>query len=136
MSAITSRSILLVGRRRRHLDAFADTCESVGVSQIESYASPLGGTVWLAKLTQPNDEAKPTRSLTIDGQDYKRVLDRFYLPTNSDPRLSTALFDFFAPQYEDLIRTEQNIENISNLLQLVLNGCEHTSLSFPLTLST
>jgi predicted TPR repeat methyltransferase len=74
-------------------------------------------TVWIGEFERA---ATVPKSFSVCDQEFRRLLDRFYLPAVPDPVLSVALFDLCAEAYERLVDVTRNVANIHNLLRVAL----------------
>jgi SAM-dependent methyltransferase len=109
---------LILDRRRRSLDSIPKEHDAIVVINCHQVRSPLGGTVWVAVARMKVDRGVPPRSLA--GR-YRRILDRFYLPTIPDPGVAVALFDLAAEWYDSLVSIAQNVHTIKTLLSFVVS---------------
>jgi len=73
-------------------------------------------TVWIGEF----ERATVPKSFSVGDQEFRRLLDRFYLPAVPDSALSVALFDLCADEYERLVDVKRNVSNIHNLLRVAL----------------
>ena len=113
------RSILICDREdERFRSALVESCP-FRVRWKVKVASPLGGDV-LVVCMDTSKEADLPKVLSVGLSTYKRVLDRFYLPSNPDPSVSIVLFDLCADLYEQIIDRHRNLATIKLLLDIAL----------------
>jgi len=111
--------LLILDRRRRSLDSIAEMVGQMVVTRYYEVTSPLGAAVWVAAVRMPNSAMLQLPKVL--GNQYTRILDRFYLPAIPDPAVAVALFNICAEGYESLVNVEQNLSTIVRLLSLVVD---------------
>lgn len=120
-AAEPTTTIILDRRGRDLLKAASAADLIVGQRwQIEGAA----GTVQAALLTHPRPEtgADLPRQIATDAGNYVRLVDRFYLPENPGPVVSSALFDIIAANYDHLTHLAVNDAVAERLLRTAVDG--------------
>jgi SAM-dependent methyltransferase len=105
----------IIDRRRRSIDLA--NLEVVPVVSVARCVVSGGLTIWVGEFERA---ASVPKSFSVDGQEFRRLLDRFHLPAVPDTDLSVALFDLCAEEYERLVDVAMNVSNIHNLLRVAL----------------
>jgi SAM-dependent methyltransferase len=82
------------------------------------------GYVHAALLAPPMPAAghELPKRITTRSASYTRLMDRFYLPDDSGPDVSAALFDIVAGEYDQLTQTEINLATAKLLLEAASTG--------------
>jgi ubiquinone/menaquinone biosynthesis C-methylase UbiE len=110
---------LLVDRRARHAQSAADSAGLILETQWVLPTPPDHEAVYAALLSLPT-AAEPTRFpriIVAGGVVYTRLVDRFYLPEDPGPELSSALFNIIAVDYDRLTKFELNRATAQRLLE-------------------
>ncbi len=84
--------------------------------------APLNGQVIHAALLSPNlasPDFKLPRHIETSGGSYTRLLDRFYVPDDAGPEVTSAFFDAIADHYDDLTDCGTNLAVCRRLLDEV-----------------
>lgn len=119
-----AETAILMDRRARHIDEAA-AAASLTVRGQWMIDGRLGsGYVHAALLAPPTPAAghELPKRITTRSASYTRLMDRFYLPDDSGPDVSAALFDIVAREYDQLTQTEINLATAELLLEAVDAG--------------
>jgi SAM-dependent methyltransferase len=115
--------IYMVDRRRRSLERAH--CDVAPIRVIEE-CTAAHCTFWIGEFRDSNQLPK---TFNADNQEFRRLLDHFYIPTTIDTPLAIALFDACAGAYERLVDVQRNQGNIQRLLRIAIeNGPRRTPL--------
>ncbi|MBR1003585.1 MULTISPECIES: class I SAM-dependent DNA methyltransferase [Bradyrhizobium] len=116
-----SVSAVLVDRRARSAQIAAARA-SLEIKATWTMLAPLSGHPIHAALLSPDvappDFKLPRRIETCSGS-YTRLLDRFYVPDDAGPEVTSALFDAIAVHYDDLTDCGTNLAVCRRLLDEV-----------------
>jgi len=115
----SKRTFLILDRRKRHLSAYDDRIDLLSIERTKSALDGSDVYVALAKWRQETD-LDALSSLNIASQEYRRVMDRFYIPIVQDVSISSVLFDTIASMYEQFISLELNLEVTKSLIRAVM----------------
>jgi SAM-dependent methyltransferase len=117
-------AMILVDRRGRDFESAA-----LSVSMVASVfwvmPAPLGGDPIQAVLLSAERKTpgfRPPARIETSTASYTRLLDRFYLPDNAGPEVSSALFDAIALHYDNLTDGRTNVAVCRRLLKTVADG--------------
>lgn len=111
------KSVFLCDRGdQRFHNALVESCP-FHVTRKARVPSPLGGEVSVVRM-DTNSQATLPKIISVGSSTYKRVLDRFYLPSYPDPAVSVVLFNLCADLYEQIIARRRNLATIRLLLDI------------------
>jgi SAM-dependent methyltransferase len=119
-----AETAILMDRRARHIDEAA-AASGLTVRGRWMIDGRLGsGPVHAALLAPPTSAAgrELPKRVTARAASYTRLMDRFYLPDDSGPDVSAALFNIVAREYDQLTQTEINLATAELLLEAACAG--------------
>jgi len=119
-----AETAILMDRRARHID---EAAAAAGLTVRGQWLidGRLGRSSVHAALLAPSTPAaghELPKRITTPCASYTRLMDRFYLPDDSGPDVSAALFDIVARKYDQLTQTEINLATAELLLEAACSG--------------
>ncbi|WP_316235270.1 MULTISPECIES: class I SAM-dependent methyltransferase [unclassified Bradyrhizobium] len=126
---LDSFSAILVDRRARNVQEAAGQA-SLLIKTTWTMLAPLSGDLIQAALLSPLEalpEFKLPRRIETSAGAYTRLLDRFYVPEDAGPDVTSALFDAIAAHYDELTDCGTNLTVCRRLLMEV-SGRSQSSL--------
>lgn len=114
-------AMIILDRRGRHI---ADAAAAGGLDVAERWSidGPFGPVhaAFLTNRGRSEGSVVPS-AIALKTVRYVRLVDRFFLPENPGPVVSSALFDVVASHYDHLTRQAVNTQVAESLLRAVCN---------------